>query len=640
MNLLTQLNDEQLNVVTTKHDYSLVLAGAGSGKTRTLVYRLAYLVENGNSPEKIMLLTFTNKAAKEMLNRAKKLVGESFYFPFGGTFHSIANSFIKRFSSLLNIDKEYTILDKSDEQDMLKDSILIAGYQKLKELPKPKLISTVYGLMRNSCDTLENTINNRFPSMKKNIDFFSTVIKIYEQEKKKHLSLDFNDLLVFWNVLLDMEECKDFIRHRVTHILVDEYQDTNRLQFSILKKLSDIIGNLMVVGDDAQSIYSFRAAEIGNILKFSDVFPDQKVYKLTTNYRSTPEILNFANQSIMNNKSQFDKVLTPVNEAGPLPKILRCQDQVAEANYIISKILELKEAGIMPSEIAVLFRARYQSIRLEMNLINNNIEYVVRGGRGFFEQSHIKDIIALLQIVSNPQNLLAFKRIIKMFPGIGPKSADKLHLLFLNEFYSERLNIESIPPRPRGKKILEGYNDFKKIFDVIMSEKEPESMIMDFLNNFYRDYLSKNFDDPGDREKECEELALLSQNYQDLNEFLNEAILNEEIRNSGNIEEKQNKVTLSTIHQAKGLEWNGVFILGVNHEIFPDSRHLENNALEEERRLFYVAVTRAKKHLFISYPGLIERYNSLSLGDPSKFITEIPEAYYESLRVRNNTNYF
>jgi len=638
MNILTQLNEEQLDIVKTKSKYTLVLAGAGSGKTRTLVYRLAYLVEKGTLPEEIMLLTFTNKAAREMLNRAKKLVGGNFYFPFGGTFHSIANSFLKRFNSLLNIDRDYSILDKSDEKDLIKDCIIISGYKNSKEIPKPKIVSMVYSLMRNSCEDLETTLKHRLPSLIKHSEFFSKVIKTYEIEKYRHFSVDFDDLLSLWDTMLDFKECRDFIKQRISYILVDEYQDTNKLQFSILRKLCSITGNLMVVGDDAQSIYSFRAAEIGNIMRFKDVFPEQRIYKLTTNYRSSPQILDFANNSISKNNLQFEKVLIPVNETGPLPSVMRCQDQKAEANFIVTKIQEFREKGMNLSEISILFRARYQSVRLEMSLINNNIDYVVRGGMGFFEQSHIKDIIALLQIISNPQNLLAFKRIIKMFPGIGPKSAEKLHLQFLSEYFTKKMGSEL--PSISGKKAMNSFKHFKEIFDQLIKEKNPKSIIMNFLNNFYREYISKKYDDPGDREKECEELALLSGKYQSLNEFLNEAVLDEEIRSSDNNDEKKERVTLSTIHQAKGLEWDCVFIIGVNHEIFPDSRHLEKNALEEERRLFYVAVTRAKRHLFISYPELIEKYNSLTLGDPSCFITEIPKNLYESFRVRNNNLFF
>lgn len=646
MNIEAALNPEQLKVVREADGHSLVLAGAGSGKTRTLIYRLAYLFQRNVPLDEIMLLTFTNKAAKEMLFRAQNLIGVTYMFPYGGTFHHVANLFLHRFSSLVGLPDDYSIIDKEDEKDLLKGCLVNLAAKFGNYAPKPGLLSSIYGLSRNSCCPVADTIARRFPALINSTDVFLEIFNSYLEEKKKQHLLDFDDLLCYWNQLLDNEIYRNFM-DRIHYVLVDEYQDTNRLQFEILEKLVPKDGNLLVVGDDAQSIYSFRAAEIRNILDFQERFPGCRVFRLTTNYRSTPEILDLANASISKNMHQYPKDLKPVLPTGLIPRIVKCGDQHQEALFIVQQIRKLKEAGTEPSEIAVLFRARYQALRLEMQLKKDGMPFVVRGGRGFFEQSHIRDIMAFLRLLFHPFNLQDFLRVIKLFPGIGNKNAETLHFRFIREFHGDRLSDpEDLQPVRLSKKVEEGWAMFAQLYAKTMTMEKGGEIVTAILNDFYSNYLSMEYEDADEREAEIEELGILAGST-NIRDFIHLAVLDEDIKNDQySSSEEESSVILSTIHQAKGLEWSVVFILGVSQGIFPDSRNEDKEGIEEERRLFYVAVTRSKKELYISYPDLVEKYGSasvrggkqkyLAMVSPSKFLTELPAECYETWKVNLN----
>ncbi|MDD5092361.1 MAG: ATP-dependent helicase [Candidatus Wallbacteria bacterium] len=629
----TSLNDEQRAVVTSGDGYSLVLAGAGSGKTRTLVYRMAWLHSRGVSLDRIMLLTFTNKAAREMLSRAQSLMGIYYRLPYGGTFHSLANLFLRRFASLIGREPDYTILDKSDEHDLLKECIVTMQQEFGKLAPKPAVASSLYSFCRNSMSPLKEVLSCRRETEQDLCGVYQSLFCLYEEEKVRNKVMDFDDLLVCWHELLAHVEYRMFINSTISHVLVDEYQDTNRLQFEILKRLVPTGGNLLVVGDDAQSIYSFRAAEIRNILDFQEHYPDCRIFRLTTNYRSTPEILTLANASIQSNMSQFPKELKPVLASGSLPRVVNCPDQTHEAHFIVQEVKKLVEKGLSPERIVVLFRARYQSLRLEMILLREGISYCVRGGIGFFEQAHIKDLLAFLNLLINPLNLMAFRRAVRLFPGIGGKSADSLHSRFINDFHPDKTGGTPFQITKSGRKAEEGYAEFTKVLRALDGETNPGAVISLILDRFYRDYLVRSFDNAPERESECEELAVLSGNYTSVALFLSEAVLDDGIKGENRHGNPANALTLSTIHQAKGLEWEAVFLLGLNHDIFPDARNSDGPSLEEERRLFYVAVTRAQRELYLTYPTMIEQRRNIALAEKSLFLKELPDSVYETWKV-------
>jgi len=640
-----ELNEEQLDVVLHGDGPCLVLAGAGSGKTRTIIYRVAFLIERGVSPDNILLVTFTNKASKEMLYRTEELLGA---FPkglWGGTFHHIANILLRRYAKVIGYDNNFTILDTEDSKDLINLCVKSLRIDPKKmRFPSAGVINGLISLSKNTNIPLDEILTDIKPEFIKVADDLIAVQKAYHDRKRKNNLMDFDDMLSnLLTLLKDHEHVRQALGQQFKYILVDEYQDTNHLQAQIVQLLSQVHKNILVVGDDAQSIYSFRGADITNILDFPKIFPQAKTFKLETNYRSTQPVLDVANEIIQHNTEQFPKKLKHVREGSIKPIIVPAVSDEQEAEFIAQKILELRDEGVPLQEIAVLFRAAYHSQALEFELTRRDIPYDFRGGMRFFDRAHIKDTLAFLKVVDNPKDEVALSRALRLQVGIGEQTAGQLF-----EMIQERLGppdeevhplasvIESLVPPSRAET---GWKNLRGTLEALVDEREngPETLIRLVMDGEYRDYLGAQFTDADDRLQDLEQLALFAGKYDSLSKFLSEVSLQEGFGTAGAEQEQtaQEKIVLTTVHQAKGLEWQTVFILHLSDAYFPNPRALtEEGGLNEERRLFYVAVTRAKEHLFMTY-SLAAGYRSanMQLQSPSPFLKEIPDRLLESYRL-------
>src|SRR3954469_209202 len=424
-----ELNEQQLAAVTAPPGPVLVIAGAGSGKTRTLTYRVAYLLENGIDPRNILLLTFTNKAARQMLDRVTNLLPTDASGLWGGTFHSIGNRMLRRHGSVLGYSSGFTILDREDQKDLI-DTVVTASGINPKEIrfPKGDVLADLFSFTVNTERAMEELLAEKFPYFLPLIEQIKEVHARYERKKKATNSMDFDDLLEkTLRMLKEHDEVADFYQRKFQFILVDEYQDTNKLQADLIDTLAAQHRNVMVVGDDAQSIYSWRGANFKNILEFPKRYPDAQVFKIELNYRSVPEILEVANAAIAPNVQQFRKHLAALRESnGVRPAIVGLNDGNEQAQFIAQRILELRDEGVELNEIAVLYRAHFHAVELQLELSRRGIPYVITSGVRFFEQAHIKDVASFVRLIANPHDEVAFKRMVKLLPGIGNKSADNL----------------------------------------------------------------------------------------------------------------------------------------------------------------------------------------------------------------------
>jgi len=420
-----ELNSEQLEVVMAGDGPMLVIAGAGSGKTRALTYRVSRLIEDGIDPSEILLVTFTNKAAREMLSRVEQLVTIDTRRIWGGTFHSIGNRLLRQHAEIIGYRPSFGILDSEDAKEMMESAISSLGIKTLeKRFPKGDVLLDIYSYLLNTRTPLELHLEDNYPHFALYRDEMVNVFRRYKDRKREANAMDFDDLLVNWKLLLDEHpEAAEPLKRRFRSILVDEYQDTNKLQAEIVDAMASVRRNVMVVGDDAQSIYSFRGASFENIITFPLRFPEAKIYKLETNYRSTRQILSLANACIANNRFQFRKELQAVRGDGPDPAVVGVDDVFEQAAFVAQRILELRDEGESLAEIAVLYRSHYQSLELQMELSRRLIPYEIRSGVRFFEQAHIKDVIAYLKIVTNSRDELSWKRVLKLYPKVGEKIA-------------------------------------------------------------------------------------------------------------------------------------------------------------------------------------------------------------------------
>ncbi len=630
INYEENLNYQQLQVVKEGDGPSLVLAGAGSGKTRVLIYRLAYLLQKGVPAQNLLLVTFTNKAAKEMIHRAETLLKSTLKGLWAGTFHHVGNLLLRKESALLGYSANFTIIDKEDSKDLIDDCIEELGYTKQGKLfPKKDIISNIYSISVNSLEEVGDVIMEHYPHTEEYILEIKKVLKKYEEKKKQSNAMDFNDLLKHWLNILETKEICEKYSENFKYILVDEYQDTNRIQFEILKKLASFNKNILVVGDDAQSIYSFRGADINNLLDFPKTFEGAKIYKLEINYRSSPQILSLANNIIKHNINQFPKTLKSVKPEAEKPVSIQTKDVYMQAKFVAQRTLEMVSEGIPLREIAVLFRSHFQALELEIELMKRNIPYCLRGGVRFFEQAHIKDVLSYLKIINNPDDELSFKRAVSLYKGIGRSYAAKIWKISVEERKETGEVLKSLPKRQQA-----GYREFSSKLLNLKSIDKPQAAIQEILA-FYKDYCYLVFDNPDDRILDLEELAKMAADFPTIKRFLVELGSFEEFKGESvlSLEEKKDFLTLSTIHQAKGLEWEGVFIIGFSDYEFPHPKALSSNsALEEERRLFYVATTRAKSYLYITYPQNKYTFkNGLIISRPSMFLTEVPNENYEEM---------
>lgn len=650
INYQQELNLEQLAVVKNGDGPCLVLAGAGSGKTRTIIYRLAYLLEKGVDPKNICLVTFTNKAAAQMINRTEFLLG---YKPQGlaaGTFHHFAHILLRHFGRRIGLEPNFTIIDEDDKKSLIKASIGEAGIDpKARRFPSPAVLKEIFSFTKNSRQNLEEVLAAKHPKFLQILDEISSVRRIFEQKKKQGNMVDFDDLLSATLELLETQpETKAALAEKFQYILVDEYQDTNPIQAAILYHLASRHKNILVVGDDSQSIYSFRAADIKNILEFTNVYRDAKVFKLETNYRSTPDILNLANDIIFKNPVKFRKILRSVRKAGELPNIFMANSRDEEAAFIADKILELRDQGVKLKDMAVLFRAAYHSELLEMELNRRDIPYDYRGGVKFFERAHIKDIISFLRAYYNPGDEAAWMRILSFSQGIGAVTAKNIFDVIKN-FKPE--NVAGLA-LPLPAKAAGGWKEISGLWRglIAASEQKPPALIEKILQSYYRDYMESQYTNFEERLRDLEELAAYSARYENLENFLSEITLYEDVGverenpPAGGARDEE-RMVLSTIHQAKGLEWHTVFVINLTDGDFPNRRALmEEGGLEEERRLFYVAATRAKENLFLSYAFSGGRGYAGSSGGgmffntPSIFLQEIKNNLVKRIDAEDEDN--
>jgi DNA helicase II / ATP-dependent DNA helicase PcrA len=636
-----ELNEEQLNVVMYGNGPILVIAGAGSGKTRVVTYRVARLLEQGASPNSILLLTFTNKAAREMLHRVEHLIKINTRYMWGGTFHHIGNMILRQHCELLGFKKNFTILDNEDAKDMVELAVKdLKIDKKERRFPKGTLIKKILSYSVNTMETVETCIKERYPFFFDIIDEIAAVEQKYTEKKKTTNSMDFDDLLFFWHkILSENEHLRSHYASVFSHILVDEYQDTNIIQAQIVDFMGFINRNVTVVGDDAQSIYSFRGANFQNILEFPKKYEEARIFKLETNYRSTPEILELANDSISQNKKQFLKNLKSIRGSGMIPVVTHLRDAMEQAEFVAQRVLELRDEGVPLNQIAVLYRAHYHSMELQMELTRKDIPFEIRSGLRFFEQAHIKDVVSFLRIMNNIYDEVSWKRMLKLFPRVGSRTADRIYEYIktcsnpIHTFISKSIieHFKSIQ-----KENIEIWAKLFNELSALLEEEALSDMISAVLKHGYTEYLKYNYPNSDSRLEDIGQLINFSTQYQSLESFLSELSLlsgvsGEEVVSTADDDEK---MILSTIHQAKGLEWKAVFIIWCAEGRFPNSKAIEEGNDEEERRLFYVASTRAMDELYLCYPILtFDKQAGHVILRPSRFISELKGSSYDEWHV-------
>jgi DNA helicase II / ATP-dependent DNA helicase PcrA len=644
-----ELNEQQLAAVTAQPGPQLIIAGAGSGKTRTLTYRVAYLLENGIDPRNILLLTFTNKAARQMLDRVANLLPIDASGIWGGTFHSVGNRMLRRHGSALGYNSGFTIMDREDQKDLINTVVASAGIDpKEIRFPKGDVLAEIFSFVVNTETALEELLAEKFPYFLPLLEKITDVRGRYEKKKKATNSVDFDDLLEkTLSMLQKHENIASFYRRQFKFILVDEYQDTNKIQADLIDLLARGHRNVMVVGDDAQSIYSWRGANFQNILEFPKRYPDAKVFKIEMNYRSVPEVLEVANAAIAANVEQFKKNLQPTRESNAVkPAVVALNDGNEQAQFIAQRILELRDEDVDLNEIAVLYRAHYHALELQLELSRRGIPYQITSGIRFFEQAHIKDVISFIRFVANPRDEVAFKRMVKLLPGIGNRSAENLWNAWdksLNErgeitSFSERLLAMSVSAKSKKH-----WTQLAHTLDEIApggQPNPPSEMITSVVEAIYDDYAKVNFTNYELRREDLNQLAAFARQFKDLNEFLSQLALisNVDAEAAPNQTGDKEAVNLSTVHQAKGLEFHTVFVIWLTDGMFPSSRSMDQRKdLEEERRLFYVAITRAKDELYFTYPHmrLTGGYGDV-FQRPSRFLKEIPNKLVEDWQVTRN----
>lgn len=644
-----ELNAEQYAAVTTSARHALVIAGAGSGKTRTLTYRVARLLEEGTPPWRILLLTFTNKAAREMLTRVSELTGTDATQLWGGTFHAVANRLLRRHATRLGYQPGFSILDSDDQKALMR--ALIRPYSgkssgRDARFPKPEQLLSLHSLAVNTSRPWEDVLNSHYPHLKNHAEALTAIYHAYRERKQATNSMDFDDLLLqLLRLLKEHEGIRQELQERFLHVLVDEYQDTNAPQEDIISLLAGgEHTSLMAVGDDAQSIYSWRGANVDHLFDFNRTYPDAQIYKIETNYRSVPSILAVSNAAIAQNARQFTKTLKPAREEGKLkPAAIPAPDNRTEAQFVARRIDELLADGIAGKDIAVLYRAHFHSLDVQMELTRQHIPFRITSGLRFFEQAHVKDILAPLRLLINPEDEIAFRRIVSTFPRVGEATAGKLYDAWKNTLRTwQQQHPDTDPLTTPHSTLLEGM----RVPPALRAHWEPFLTLMDSLHpadttlttlehinrvRLYLDpYWRTAYENYEERMEDLEQLARTVADSPDLHDFLSQAALLSETDQE--TAQEDDCITLSTIHQAKGLEWKVVFIIFLAEGMFPHYRVIESGNLreiEEETRLFYVAVTRAEDQLYLSWP----RYNGHSYDrqfcPPSRFLTHLPSDLLE-----------
>jgi DNA helicase-2/ATP-dependent DNA helicase PcrA len=594
----------------------------------------------------MLLLTFTNKAAREMMSRAAALLGGEYPALWGGTFHSIGARILRRNARAVGYAPDFSILDREDARDLLRACVADAGIDtKALLFPKADVLGDIFSLAVNKDEPTENILKEQFDYFLPAAPQIARLHQQYQDRKKAANAMDFDDLLSLWlRLLQENAEAREEQQRRFQFLLVDEYQDTNKIQGELLDLLAARHDNMMVVGDDSQSIYSWRGAHFQNILSFPKRHPNATVYRIEANYRSTPEILNLANAAIAANVRQFPKQLAPTRPSGAKPSLVVCGDGQMQAAFIAQRILELREEGRALRGIAVLYRSHFHAMELQMELKLRQIPFQITSGIRFFEQAHIKDVAAYLKLVVNPRDEPAFKRIVRLLSGIGAKSAGKIWTAFNGEYSAAGAGVAPVLRKLKSVVPKRAAEEWEQLAETIAQLEEPETrrdpsaMIQLVLEAGYEDYLQEEFPNYRARQEDLDQLVAFARRFQSVEEFLTQLALQTTADSEADEARRDDdEIRLSTIHQAKGLEFDVVFIIMLSEGMFPPMRSAENpDAVEEERRLFYVAITRARDELYLSYPQIRATRSSWAEQHqrPSRFLLELPGELLDQWRLR------
>lgn len=629
VNYEEDLNEAQLEAVKSKDGPILVIAGAGSGKTKTLTYRVARLIEDGIKPENILLLTFTKKAAAEMLSRATIVLDNRCEKVAGGTFHSFANIILRKYSKLLGLKNNFTIMDRADCEDVINHIVGQLFPKKEKRFPKKSTLLDIYSKSINKVTPTKQIIADEFPQFAHCEDKIIEVHKAYVAYKRENSVLDYDDLLLYIKLLL---ENNDGLRKRLSneykYIMVDEYQDTNTLQADVIKLLASEHNNIMAVGDDAQSIYSFRGANFRNILDFPKLFENTKIIKLEQNYRSTQNILKLTNEIISKAKEKYTKNLFSNIVSPQVPALICAKDTQMEADFICQRILELLDEDISLSDICVLTRNARMSYNLEIELSKRAIPFQKFGGPKFMETAHIKDVVAHLRVILNPDDVISLTRILLLLKGVGASTVNNIMPIIKGDL---KPDIKLLPSN-KSQSLTPLFNTLGQLRDY-STTKKPEEIVSAVIN-YYRPILKDKYDDFSKREKDLDHFEYLSTQYSNLEDFISDLALEPPDASVEGMYKKNyddEALTISTIHSAKGLEWDSVFIIGAVDGRFPSAYSFNSEEeMDEELRLMYVATTRAKNNLYITYPVDMYDYSmNMVLSKPSRFLDGIPDDILE-----------
>jgi len=631
--LVDALNPEQERAVAFGDGPLLVIAGAGTGKTRTLIHRVAHLIERGVAPERILLLTFTRRAAGEMLARAERLVGSAGARVHGGTFHSVGHRLLRQFGAAAGLPADFTIMDQADAQDLMQLARGALGLAKsAKRFPKKETLHYLYSRHINTELPIDELLHREFAQF---LEYEQQIIGLfadYTLRKQERNLVDYDDLLLFWATML---EASPALGARMAglydHVLVDEYQDTNLLQARILRGMCEGHRKLTVVGDDAQSIYSFRGAHFRNILDFPRQFPGTTLVTLAQNYRSTQPILALSNVLISRAEERFTKDLWTSREGGEKPWLVTAKDEAQQTRFVVDRVLQLHEGGMPLREMAVLFRAGYMSADLEIELTNRKIPFEKWGGLKFLEAAHVKDVLAFLRVSDNPRDEVSWYRILMLMPGIGDATARGLMASMEERSWDPDAFTHLIAP-PKAREAHRSLAQLLRQLRTVGSGSGDESgarVASDIMaiRALYDSILKERYDRPEARLADLDQLRTIAAGYPSRGAFLAALALDPPSSTqdlAGGSESESDALVLSTVHSAKGKEWKAVFLIWAVDGWFPSSRAVDDpDELEEERRLMYVALTRARDELAVVYPMQVygsRRSAEYSIDQLSRFL--------------------
>lgn len=630
-----ELNPQQLAAVEVVDGPALVIAGAGSGKTRVLVYRVARLIDRGIDPASILLLTFTRKSAQEMLGRVGLLIGPQSERVMGGTFHSVANVLLRRYGRIIGLAPGFTILDRGDSEDLVNLVRAQIGLGDTgRRFPRKRTIADLFSKCANTLQSLEDVLLKEYAHFGDYLGELTKLQEAYASTKRQRQLVDYDDLLLRLRELLTVDEqARRMVSDTYRYILVDEYQDTNRLQAEVVKQMAATHDNVMVVGDDSQSIYSFRGATFRNIMQFPTLFPGTQIFKLEENYRSTPSILELANAIIEAATEKYRKTLFTQKEQGARPALVQTVRENPQSRFVAQKILELREEGVPLDDMAVLFRSSFHAFDLEVELSKRDIPFVKRGGFKFIETAHVKDLLAHVRIIHNPLDTISWNRSLQLIEGVGPKRArDLIAQLVTSEAPYEVL-------RQGGGRSALGLRNLAVVLESV--GPGADGSLPDHINrllDYYFPILKEHYDDYPKRIRDLEHLLVMVERYGSLEEFLADLTLEPPDESVADIEapdRDDERLVLSTIHSAKGLEWRCVFVIWLVDGRFPSSySFITEEELEEERRLLYVAVTRAKQQLYLTFPVQVyDKVTGSVLSKPSRFLDDVPASLVDAWTV-------